>query len=90
MTTMHSSRYVPPERRRPRNGRTIREAAELTGLTPQTIKRWTSEPREVYLGRAQERQEQIRQMRSKGMTMRDIAAELGCSVGTVHYALKGR
>lgn len=90
MTTIHSSRYVPPERRRPRNGRTIREAAELTGLTPQTIKRWTSEPRDTYLARAQERAERIRTLRESGMTMRAIAAELGCSVGTVHYALKAR
>ncbi len=86
---MRSSRYVPPELRKPRNGHTIREAAKLTGLTEQTIKRWTSEPREVYLNRAQQRLEQIRELRAtKGMSMRAIATELGCSVGTVHRALK--
>lgn len=37
---------------------------------------------------AQERAERIRTLRESGMTMRAIAAELGCSVGTVHYALK--
>lgn len=79
---------VPYEMRRPRNGRTIKEAAALTGLTEQTIKRWTSEPREVYLSRAEERHEKIHTMRAQGMSMRQIADDLGISVGTVHYALK--
>ncbi len=82
------SRYVPAELRRPRKGRTIKEAARLTGLTEQTIKRWTSEPREVYLSRVEGRREQIRELRAAGMAMRAIAAEVGCSVGTVHNALK--
>lgn len=85
--TTRSDRYVPAELRRPRNGRTIKEAAALTGLTEQTIKRWTSEPREVYLARARERAERIRKLRAKGMTMRQIASIVGCSVGTVHRAL---
>lgn len=79
---------VPYEKRRPRNGRTIKEAAALTGLTEQTIKRWTSEPREIYENRAAERHARIHQLRSEGMTMRAIASELGISVGTVHYALQ--
>lgn len=79
---------VPYENRRPRNGRTIKEAASLTGLTEQTIKRWTSEPREAYIERARQRQETIRRMRGEGMTMRTIASRLGISVGTVHYAIK--
>lgn len=85
---MRSDRYVPPELRRPRNGRTIKQAAQLTGLTEQTIKRWTSEPRETFLSRAQQRHERIRELRETGMTMRAIAAEVGCSLGTVHNALK--
>lgn len=76
--------------RLPRNGLSVRELAARTGVSTASIIRWTSEPREVYLGRAEERQERIRQMRASGMTMRAIAAELGCAVGTVHYALKGR
>lgn len=79
---------VPYEKRRPRNGRTIKEAAALTGLTEQTIKRWTSEPRETYLSRAEERHEKICALRDQGMSMRQIATDLGISVGTVHYALK--
>jgi len=63
---------------------------ERFGRSPRTIRRIISEPRDDYLARAQERAERIRKLRQSGMTMRAIAAELGCSVGTVHYALKGR
>ena len=56
---------VPPHLRKPRNGRTIKEAARITGLTEQTIKRWTSEPREVYLSRVHERREAIRALKAE-------------------------
>ncbi|MBW3086731.1 hypothetical protein KEM60_02960 [Austwickia sp. TVS 96-490-7B] len=81
---------VPPHLRKPRNGRTIKEAAKLTGLTEQTIKRWTSEPREIYLTRAEQRRTQIRDLKAAEpkLSLRAIAARLGCSVGTVHNALK--
>jgi transposase len=74
--------------RLPRNGLTVRELAKRTGVSTASIIRWTSEPREVYLSRAEERREKIRELRAGGMTMRAIATELGCSVGTVHGALK--
>lgn len=76
------------QRRVPRNGRTIREAAAITGMSPRSIRRWTSEPREVYLARAAERRQKIHELRAKGLTMRAIADELGIAVGTVHNALK--
>lgn len=70
-----------------RNGRTIREAAEITGMSPRSIRRWTSEPREVYLARAAERRQKIAELRATGLSMRAIAAQLGVSVGAVHKAL---
>lgn len=73
----------------PRNGRTIKEAAALTGLSERSIKRWTSEPREVYLARADEKRQRIRELRAQGLTMRAIAAEVGCTVGTVHRYVHG-
>lgn len=73
----------------PRNGRTIKEAAALTGLSERSIQRWTSEPREVYLARADEKRQAVRRLRAEGLTMRAIAAELGCSVGTVHRYVHG-
>lgn len=74
--------------RLPRNGMTVRELAERTGVSTASIIRWTSEPREVYLSRAQQRREKIRELRKTGLSMRAIATQLGCSVGTVHNALK--
>ena len=68
----------------PRNGRTVREAAEITGLSTATIIRWTSEPREDYLARANEKRERVRELRSAGLSIRAIARETGYSVGTVH------
>lgn len=73
--------------RHSRSGKTAREAAEWASCSIRTAQRWTSEPRETYLSRAQQRRERIRELRATGMTMRAIAAELGCSVGTVHNAL---
>jgi DNA-directed RNA polymerase specialized sigma24 family protein len=47
-----------------------------------------AEERSEYLTRAQERRLRIRELRETGLSMRAIAAEVGCSVGTVHNALK--
>lgn len=74
--------------RYPRGGKTAREAAEWAGSSIRTAQRWTAQPREIYLSRAQERRMKIRELRATGMSMRAIAAEVGCSVGTVHNALK--
>ena len=75
--------------RGPRNGKTIKEAARLTGLSEPTIKRWTSEPREVYLARADEKRTEVLKLRAKGLSMRAIATQLDCSVGTVHRYVHG-
>jgi len=80
MTTNIYARY-------PRNGRTARELAEKTGMSMRTAQRWTSIPREDFEARAAERHERIRELRTKGLSMRTIATEVGVSVGTVHYAL---
>lgn len=67
----------------PRNGLTAAELARRTGKHITTIQRWTSEPREVYQARVDERRRKILEMREQGMTMRSIAAELGVSLGLV-------
>jgi DNA-binding NarL/FixJ family response regulator len=33
------------------------------------------------------RDDRIRELRAGGWSMREIAAEVGCSVGTVHYVI---
>lgn len=72
----------------PRRGRSARELAEQLQVSPQTIRKWTAEPRQVYLERTRIRRDRIRQLRATGMSFRAIAAELDCSLGTVHNALQ--
>lgn len=71
-----------------RNGWSVRELAEKTGASPRSIISWTSEPREKYLTRADEKRGRVQELRAKGLSMRAIAAEIGCSVGTVHRYVK--
>lgn len=77
----------PVRQRLPRNGKSIREAAELTGLGRATIIRWTSAPRDEFLQHAADRRKEARKLRAEGLTMRAIAKRLGVGVGTVHRAL---
>ncbi len=74
--------------RYPRNGKTARELAERAGMSVRTAQRWTSEPREVFIKRANEKRARVQELRAKGLSMRAIAAEIGCSVGTVHRYVK--
>lgn len=74
---------------RARRKMTARELGERFNRSPRTIRRIIAEERSEWLSRAEQRQQQIRELRATGgMSMRAIAAELGCSVGTVHRALK--
>lgn len=68
----------------PRNGKTIREIAEKTGFSTNTIVRWTSAPREDYLERANEKRRKVRELYPSGISMRAIAKEIGCSPALVH------
>ena len=60
----------------------------MTGLSPATIRRWTSEPREVYLARAQDRRARILELHAQGLGVRAIARELDCNPGLVSTRLK--
>ena len=71
-----------------RRKRTAREVAEQLGVSPRTVRRFVAEPRDAYLSRAEHRRQQIRELREQGLSMRAIATKVGCSVGTVHNALK--
>lgn len=67
---------------------TARDLAARLGVSERTIRNYVAEPRDSWEARAADRHEKIRELRNTGMTMRAIAAEVGCSVGTVHNALK--
>lgn len=71
-----------------RRNATARELAERIGVSERTIKRYMSEPRAEYDARVAARHARIRELRKEGKSMRAIAAEVGVTVGAVHYALK--
>lgn len=71
-----------------RRGKTIRDLAEATGKSERWVAAVTSEPREEYLARAQERGERIVEAYRSGKTMRAVAAEFGVSVSTVQRHVK--
>lgn len=73
----------------PRNGMSIRELAKLTGASESFIVSRTSEPREVFLARADKKRTDVLRLHAKGLSMRAIAKELGVSVGTVHRYVHG-
>ena len=73
---------------RARRSQTARELAERFGVSTRTITRTVAEERSEFLSRAQQRRVRIRELRETGMSYRAIAAEVGCSVGTVHNALR--
>ncbi|WP_413464544.1 helix-turn-helix domain-containing protein [Corynebacterium sp. 21KM1197] len=53
-------------------------------MSVRSAQRWTREPREVYIARAHEKRDKVQNLHSQGLSMRAIAKEVGCSVGTVH------
>src|SRR5690625_6434651 len=57
-------------------------------MSVRTAQRWTSEPREVFIKRANEKRVRVQELRAEGLSIRAIAAEIGCSVGIVHRYVK--
>lgn len=85
------SETLPPSvlARYPRNGRTARETAERVGMSVRTAQRWTSEPREVYLARADAKRTQAQALREQGLSIRAIAERTGISKSAVHRYING-
>lgn len=71
-----------------RKGVSVRQLSERRGISTNTVIRYTSEPREDYLLRAEARKQASIDLRREGLTIREIAEELGLSVGSVHRYIK--
>ncbi|WP_253687312.1 hypothetical protein [Cutibacterium modestum] len=68
----------------PRNGRTTREAAEITGLSTRSIRRWTSMPRNQYIREQERRREEIRAYHDdQGHTWPETAKHYGTTESNV-------
>lgn len=80
--------YVPIRKRKgaetpARRSMTAREGAERLGVSPRTIVRIMAEPREEFLARAAERRQRVLELRAQGLKLREIAEEVGMTVGGV-------
>lgn len=62
---------------------TAKETAERLGVSVRTVQRLIAEPREDFLNRAQQRRIQAGKLRAQGMQYKDIADEMGLSIGAV-------
>jgi len=62
---------------------TAREGAARLGVSPRTIQRIIAEPREEFEQRAAAQRTRAVELRNQGLMYRQIAEEMGCSVGTV-------
>ena len=66
-----------------RRKRTAREIAESLGASERTVRRIIAEPRSEFVQRARDRRRRAVELRSQGLKYREIADEMGCSVGAV-------
>ena len=71
-----------------RRSLTIKEMAIFANVSPATVARHTSEPREEYLKRARTRHQKIKTLHDHGEHPKQIAQQLNVSLGTIYYALK--
>lgn len=62
---------------------TARELAQRLGSSERTARRLVAEPRTDFLDRAKARRNRAVELRTSGMKYREIADEMGVSVGTV-------
>lgn len=66
-----------------RRQRTARELAEAMGASTRTIRRIVAEPREEFLARADQRRARSVELRAQGLLYREIADEMGLTIGAV-------
>lgn len=72
---------------RKRRTKTAREMAEQLGVSERSIRNIVAEPRDDYEARARAKQQRARELRASGASYRQIADELGVSIGSVSTLL---
>ncbi|WP_072751357.1 sigma factor-like helix-turn-helix DNA-binding protein [Rhodococcus maanshanensis] len=66
-----------------RRTETAREVAERLGISPRTVRNIMAEPRAEFEARAAERRRRVLELRAEGLKLREIANEVGMTVGGV-------
>ncbi|MBF6341762.1 replication protein RepB [Nocardia abscessus] len=72
---------------RKRRTKTARELAAQLGVSERAIRKIVAEPRDDYEARARAKQTRARELRARGATYRQIADDLGISIGSVSTLL---
>jgi DNA-directed RNA polymerase specialized sigma24 family protein len=70
-----------------RRTKTAAEMAARLGVSVRTIRNVVAEPRDDYLARAATNRKNAVGLRNQGLKYREIAEEMGCSIGTVSKLL---
>jgi len=70
-----------------RRTKTAAEMAARLGVSVRTIRNVVAEPRDDYLARAATNRKNAVELRNQGLKYREIAEEMGCSIGTVSKLL---
>lgn len=73
-----------------RRTKTARELAEQYGASTRTIQRLIAEPREEYEARTRAKEQRAQELRAAGLKYRQIAEEMGISIGSVSVLLRPR
>ncbi|SEK96209.1 sigma factor-like helix-turn-helix DNA-binding protein [Rhodococcus maanshanensis] len=63
--------------------KSAREVAERLGISPRAVRNIMAGPRAEYEARAAERRRRVLELRAEGLRLREIADEVGMTVGGV-------
>ncbi|MCX4099102.1 sigma factor-like helix-turn-helix DNA-binding protein [Nocardia sp. alder85J] len=73
-----------------RRTKTAKEMAEQLGISVRSVRNIIAEPRENFEARAAEKRTRARELRADGASYREIADELGISIGSVSSLLHAK
>lgn len=75
---------------RTRRTMSARDMADRLGVSPRTVQRIISEPRDEYEQRIRSRQDEALRLRESGMKWADVGAELGGVSASAAYRLAAK